>query len=166
MQESRAASGRPSGGPAVTLQGVSIDFAVPGGRYVAVGKTDLAVAAHEFVAIVGPTGCGKSTLLNAAAGLLTPGTGQVLVFGQRLAGLNKAAGYLFQQDAVMPWKTAVVKLAHRREVAGTPRHEALQRLRAGDTRGLKSDRDIVERGLPGEQRFGLKQVAGLLVEPL
>ena len=47
----------------------------------AVAKTDLAVGAHEFVAIVGPTGCGKSTLLNVAAGLLAPGTGQVLVFG-------------------------------------------------------------------------------------
>jgi NitT/TauT family transport system ATP-binding protein len=161
LEESRAASPRPSGGPAVNLQGVSIDFAVPGGRYVAVDKTDLAVAAHEFVAIVGPTGCGKSTLLNVAAGLIAPGTGQVMVFGQRLAGLNKAAGYLFQQDAVMPWKTALDNVAIGLEVAGTGRQEALERARTWLKRvGLAPFADRYPHQLSGGQRkrVGLAQV--------
>ena len=163
MQDSRAAqqAARPSGGPAVQLQGVSIDFPVAGGRYVAVDKTDLAVAGHEFVAIVGPTGCGKSTLLNAAAGLIAPGTGQVLVFGERLAGLNKAAGYLFQQDAVMPWKTAVDNVAIGLEVAGTARQEALQRARTWLKRvGLAAFADRYPHQLSGGQRkrVGLAQV--------
>jgi NitT/TauT family transport system ATP-binding protein len=74
--------------------------------YVAVEGVDLAVADGEFVSIVGPTGCGKSTLLNAAAGLLPPSSGAVQVFGEPLAGLNRHAGYLFQTDALLPWRTA------------------------------------------------------------
>ena len=164
MQESgtaQQAAGRPKAGPAVELQGVSIDFPVPGGRYVAVDKTDLAVAAHEFVAIVGPTGCGKSTLLNAAAGLLTPGTGKVLVLGQPLSGLNRAAGYLFQQDAVMPWKTALDNVAIGLEVAGTARADALQRARSWLKRvGLAAFADRYPHQLSGGQRkrVGLAQV--------
>jgi NitT/TauT family transport system ATP-binding protein len=164
LQDSRAtqqAASRSSRGPAVHLQGVSIDFPVAGGRYVAVDKTDLAVAAHEFVAIVGPTGCGKSTLLNVAAGLIAPGTGQVLVFGQRLAGLNKAAGYLFQQDAVMPWKTAIDNVAIGLEVAGTARQEALERARTWLKRvGLAPFADRYPHQLSGGQRkrVGLAQV--------
>ena len=164
MQESgtaQQAAGRPKAGPAVELQGVSIDFPVPGGRYVAVDKTDLAVAAHEFVAIVGPTGCGKSTLLNAAAGLLTPGTGKVLVLGQPLSGLNRAAGYLFQQDAVMPWKTALDNVAIGLEVAGTVRADALQRARSWLKRvGLAAFADRYPHQLSGGQRkrVGLAQV--------
>jgi sulfonate transport system ATP-binding protein len=157
----RQASTGFSGEPAVRLQGVSLSFPVKGGRYVAVDETDLAVAAHEFVAIVGPTGCGKSTLLNTAAGLLTPSTGQVRVFGQRLTGLNKAAGYLFQQDAVMPWKTAVDNVAIGLEIGGTARREALERARVWLKRvGLAAFADRYPHQLSGGQRkrVGLAQV--------
>ena len=61
-----------------------------GGRYTAVRDTTLAVAPGEFVSVVGPTGCGKSTLLNVAAGLLAPSAGSVDVFGEPLAGINRA----------------------------------------------------------------------------
>ena len=66
----------------------------------------LSVGAGEFVSVVGPTGCGKSTLLNLAAGLLAPSTGEVRVFGERLAGINRRAGYMFQAESLMPWRTA------------------------------------------------------------
>ena len=82
----------------------------------------LAVGEAEFVAIVGPTGCGKSTLLNVAAGLLKPAAGSVRIFGQPLAGLNRDAGYLFQADALFPWKTALENVAIGLEIAGTPSH--------------------------------------------
>lgn len=120
-----------SASPAVHLGAVSIAFDVAGGqRFRAVEKADLTVASGEFVAIVGPTGCGKSTLLNAAAGLLAPAAGTVEVFGAPLSGLNRRAGYLFQQDALMPWKTALENVAIGLEVAGTRRGEA--RARAAD----------------------------------
>jgi ABC-type nitrate/sulfonate/bicarbonate transport system ATPase subunit len=92
---------------AVDLIDVAISFVLAdGGRYDAVSPCSLTVDDGQFVAIVGPTGCGKSTLLNAAAGLLSPSAGTVSIFGQPLVGLNAQAGYLFQADALMPWKTA------------------------------------------------------------
>jgi len=88
------------------------------GDYHAVSQATLAVHEGEFVSIVGPTGCGKSTLLNAAAGLLQPANGDVSIYGKPLEGLNAQAGYLFQQDALMPWKTALENVAIGLEVAG------------------------------------------------
>ena len=114
--------------PAIDMAGVSIAYPVGvRGVYEAVAPLDLVVADGEFVAIVGPTGCGKSTLLNAAAGLVRPSTGTVEIFGTRLAGINASAGYLFQQDALMPWKSALDNAAIGLEVAGVPRAEALER---------------------------------------
>lgn len=76
-------------------------------RYTAVADTTLRVGAGEFVSVVGPTGCGKSTLLNIGAGLLAPSAGEVRVFGRPLEGINSRAGYMFQADALMPWRSAV-----------------------------------------------------------
>lgn len=95
--------------PALALDAVSCTFVSrddPGQRYTAVRDVTLAVGAGEFVSVVGPTGCGKSTLLNMAAGLLDPSSGTVRVFGTPLAGINARAGYMFQSDSLMPWRTA------------------------------------------------------------
>jgi len=149
-------------GEAVGFRRVTVAFALSGGgSYPAVAATDLAVGAHEFVAIVGPTGCGKSTLLNLAAGLLAPSSGEVLVLGAPLTGLNMAAGYLFQQDAVMPWKTARDNVAIGLEVAGIARAEAVARARAWLERtGLGAFGERYPHQLSGGQRkrVGLAQV--------
>ncbi|MCM2252632.1 MAG: ABC transporter ATP-binding protein [Ramlibacter sp.] len=79
----------------------------PGQRYTAVADTTLRVRAGEFVSVVGPTGCGKSTLLNVAAGLLDASSGDVKVFGAPLQGINRRAGYMFQSEALMPWRSAI-----------------------------------------------------------
>ena len=95
---------------ALELQDVSCTFISkddPGQRYTAVQEVSLSVAAGEFVSVVGPTGCGKSTLLNVGAGLLQPSTGAVRVFGQPLQGINTRAGYMFQAESLMPWRTAL-----------------------------------------------------------
>ncbi|HXH46247.1 MAG TPA: ABC transporter ATP-binding protein [Bradyrhizobium sp.] len=113
---------------AVALQDAKVAFRLGDGRvYTAVEKAHLAVAQGEFVAIVGPTGCGKSTLLNVAAGLLKPAAGSVRIFERPLAGLNRDAGYLFQADALFPWKTALDNVAIGLEIKGTPRATALSR---------------------------------------
>jgi NitT/TauT family transport system ATP-binding protein len=146
----------------VALSDVAIEYAVAGKPvYRAVAPTSLVVAESEFVAIVGPTGCGKSTLLNAAAGLLRPAAGDVAVFGAPLAGINLQAGYLFQQDALMPWKTALDNVSIALEVAGTPRAQALGRAREWLGRvGLASFGDRYPHQLSGGQRkrVGLAQV--------
>jgi NitT/TauT family transport system ATP-binding protein len=113
---------------AVALEDATVAFRLAEGRvYTAVEKANLNVAPGEFVAIVGPTGCGKSTLLNIAAGLLAPAGGRVRIFDGPLTGLNRQAGYLFQADALFPWKTAIDNVAIALEIDGTPRVEALAR---------------------------------------
>ena len=107
--------------PALALAGVTCTFVSkddPGQRYTAVQGVDLTVGAGEFVSVVGPTGCGKSTLLNVAAGLLQPSTGSVEVFGQPLAGINTRAGYMFQAESLMPWRTALANVMAGLEFRG------------------------------------------------
>jgi NitT/TauT family transport system ATP-binding protein len=151
-----------AGGEAIRFRDVAIEFLLQGGkRYPAVAKTDLTVGAHEFVAIVGPTGCGKTTLLNVAAGLLEPASGETVILGSRLDGLNRQAGYLFQQDAVMPWKTARDNIAIGLEVAGVARGDALDKAQAWLKRvGLSPFGDRYPHQLSGGQRkrVGLAQV--------
>ncbi len=95
---------------ALELDRISCEFLSNSNQYeiyTAVGDTTLNVGQGEFVSVVGPTGCGKSTLLNVAAGLLKPSKGQVRVFGQPLNGLNTKAGYMFQAESLLPWRTAL-----------------------------------------------------------
>lgn len=150
------------GQEAVRLDGVAISFDLAQGkRFDAVAPTDLSVGAHQFVAIVGPTGCGKSTLLNATAGLLKPAQGTVRCFGQPLAGLNRSAGYLFQQDALMPWKTVIENVAIGLEIRGTARAEARREAQDWLERvGLGAFADRYPQMLSGGQRkrVGLAQV--------
>jgi len=93
-------------------------------RYTAVRDTTLAVQSGEFVSVVGPTGCGKSTLLNIAAGLLGPTSGQVHVFGEPLTGINRRAGYMFQGEALLPWRSAVANVMAGLEFAGASKTDA------------------------------------------
>jgi NitT/TauT family transport system ATP-binding protein len=112
---------------ALELQGVSCTFISkddPGQRYTAVQVVSLSVAAGEFVSVVGPTGCGKSTLLNVGAGLLQPSTGAVRVFGQPLQGINTRAGYMFQTESLMPWRTAQGNVMAGLEFRGVPLADA------------------------------------------
>lgn len=147
---------------AIELKNVEISFKLAdGGRFDAVAESNLKVAENEFVAIVGPTGCGKSTLLNAVAGLLTPAQGIVEINGQRLQGLNRKAGYLFQQDALMPWKTVLDNVAIGLEIAGSTKAEARRHAQEWLARvGLASFGDRYPHMLSGGQRkrVGLAQV--------
>jgi NitT/TauT family transport system ATP-binding protein len=152
---------------AVALADLSIGFALKGGsHYAAVEAIDLAVEPGEFVAIVGPTGCGKSTLLNAAAGLLRPSAGTVTSFGVALAGLNVRAGYLFQQDALMPWKTAHDNVAVALEPKGLPRSEASRLARDWLRRvGLAVFADRYPHMLSGGQRKRVALAQMLIRDP-
>jgi NitT/TauT family transport system ATP-binding protein len=149
-------------GKAIALDGVTVAFAVADrGVYTAVERADLSVGAGEFVAIVGPTGCGKSTLLNIAAGLLKPAEGKVHIFGEPLTRLNKQAGYLFQADALFPWKTALENVAIGPETAGVPSVEARANAKTWLRRvGLENFANRYPHMLSGGQRkrVGLAQV--------
>jgi len=148
--------------PAVALDDTTVAFRLADDRiYTAVKDARLAIGEGEFVAIVGPTGCGKSTLLNVAAGLLKPVSGSVRIFGAPLAGLNRDAGYLFQADALFPWKTAIDNVAIGPEIEGVGRTEALRRAQAWlGSVGLGAFANRYPHMLSGGQRkrVGLAQV--------
>jgi sulfonate transport system ATP-binding protein len=147
---------------AVALDDATVAFRLADARvYTAVEKARLSVADGEFVAIVGPTGCGKSTLLNVAAGLLKPAAGSVRIFDRPLSGLNRDAGYLFQADALFPWKTAIDNVAIGLEIKGAPRAHALERAQGWLTSvGLGGFGNRYPHMLSGGQRkrVGLAQV--------
>jgi NitT/TauT family transport system ATP-binding protein len=113
--------------PALSLARITCTFVsrdAPGQRYTALRDVTLAVAPGEFVSVVGPTGCGKSTMLNVAAGLLEPSAGTVHVFGEPLAGINPRAGYMFQSDALMPWRTTLENVIAGLQFRGVPDRDA------------------------------------------
>jgi len=110
---------------ALQLDHVSRSFETPEGReYRALDDISFGVPAGAFLAIVGPSGCGKSTVLNITAGLLAPDEGGVRVFGEALTGLNRRATYMFQQDALLPWKDVRDNVALGLTLAGVGRSDA------------------------------------------
>ncbi len=125
--------------PALEFQNISCRFAVPGGAYTATQNVSFAIGDGEFVSVVGPTGCGKSTLLNAAAGLLKPAEGRVLVYGEPLSGLNRRAGYMFQAESLMPWATALENVTMSLRFRGI------------------SEKEMHERGMEWLSRVGLEK---------
>src|SRR3954469_21968003 len=152
---------------AVALTEVDVTFRLAdGGAYTAVQRASLDVADGEFVAIVGPTGCGKSTLLNVAAGLLAPSNGTATIFGSALTALNRQAGYLFQADALFPWKTAAENVAIGLEIAGTAKSEARERAQKWLARvGIGGFGDRYPHMLSGGQRKRVGLVQVLIRDP-
>jgi NitT/TauT family transport system ATP-binding protein len=112
---------------ALEFKGVTCRFGARekgGTGYTAVEGVDLTVADGEFLSVVGPTGCGKSTLLNLAAGLLETSAGQVQVFGKQLFGVNRRAGYMFQSESLLPWKSALDNVTLGLQYRGVGKAEA------------------------------------------
>jgi len=148
---------------AIGLNDVDVTFRLADGAtvYQAVAQASLNVADGEFVAIVGPTGCGKSTLLNIAAGLIPAASGGVSIYGAPLKSLNAEAGYLFQADALFPWKSAIENVAIGLEIEGTESREARERAQQWLARvGLGGFANRYPHMLSGGQRkrVGLAQV--------
>ena len=119
--------------------------------------------------MVGPTGCGKSTLLNVAAGLLEPSSGIVEVFGERLRaadGVNRRAGYMFQAESLMPWRSALDNVLAGLEFAGVDRGEAEKRAREWlDRVGLTGFEKRYPHELSGGMRKRVALAQILILDP-
>ena len=152
---------------ALDLEGIQVTFvSQDGARYTAIRDTSLRVAPGEFVSVVGPTGCGKSTLLNVAVGLLQPSAGGVRVFGEPLSGLNRKAGYLFQTEALMPWRTALQNVTAGLEFRGIPPEEAKERGEAWLQRvGLRGFGGRYPHQLSGGMRKRVALAQTLILDP-
>jgi len=94
--------------PAIELINVSRRFISPEGKsFTAIRDFNISVARGEFVAVVGPTGCGKSTTLNLVTGLASPSAGEVRIMGKPVSGIDPRVGFVFQADALFPWKNVI-----------------------------------------------------------
>ncbi|HLP68997.1 MAG TPA: ABC transporter ATP-binding protein [Rhizobium sp.] len=146
----------------VSIDSVTMSF----GAYVAVQDVNLSVADGEFLAIVGPTGCGKSTILNAIAGLLKPSSGTVSIDGQPVRGVQNDIGYLFQQDALLPWKTALenVELGPMFKGVGTAERRE-QSMKWLAKVGLKGFEHRYPHQLSGGQRKRVQMAQALITGP-
>ena len=124
-----SATPQASAAAALSLSNLTVTFAAKssGASYTAVKDTTLHIADGEFVSVVGPTGCGKSTLLNIAAGLLQASSGEVRIFGEPLSGINAKAGYMFQAESLMPWRSALDNVTAGLQFRGIAREEAIRR---------------------------------------
>ncbi|HUR90742.1 MAG TPA: ABC transporter ATP-binding protein [Ramlibacter sp.] len=151
---------------ALEFQDITVTFRSRenGERYTAVANTTMHVGAGEFVSVVGPTGCGKSTLLNIGAGLLAPSGGEVRVFGEPLQGINRRAGYMFQSEALMPWRSAIDNVMVGLQYHGVQEAEARAQALAWLERvGLREFADRYPHQLSGgmRKRTSLAQVLAL-----
>lgn len=116
--------------PKIDVDGVSLRFAASENElhsHLALSDVSFKVAPGEFVAIIGPSGCGKSTLLRAVSGLLGVTQGAVKIDGRLVTQVPPGIGFLFQSDALLPWKTAAENVAIGAILAGKSRSEADQR---------------------------------------
>jgi NitT/TauT family transport system ATP-binding protein len=153
--------------PALEFEDITVAFRArddASARYTAVAHTRLTVGAGEFVSVVGPTGCGKSTLLNVGAGLLVPSSGQVRVFGEPLRGINRRAGYMFQAEALMPWRSALANVMVGLQYRGVAEAQAREQAQAWLARvGLAGFGDRYPHQLSGgmRKRTALAQVLAL-----
>jgi NitT/TauT family transport system ATP-binding protein len=152
---------------AVAFEEVTIRFRAPSGQIHTVAeRISLDIEEGTFVAIVGPSGCGKSTLLNCAAGLLFAPEGRVRVFGEVLTGTNSHATYLFQQDALLPWRSVLDNVMLGLTFRGVPRGEAELQAREWIRRvGLKGFEDRFPHQLSGGMRKRVAIAQTWIVNP-
>jgi len=109
----------------IELSGVTKRFLTPaGGVYIAISDVNLVVRPGQFCAVVGPTGCGKSTTLTLAAGLDRASAGSVKVGGHEVSGITKGTGFMFQADALLPWKTVLGNVTLGPAFRGVSKQEA------------------------------------------
>lgn len=157
----------PTAAPAIELIGVTKRFRTPdGGTYTALHDLDLRIERGEFCAVVGPTGCGKSTTLTLVSGLEQATVGRVLVHGKPVHGISRNVGFMFQADAVLPWKTVLGNVAAGPLFRHTPKAEALAAARDWIRRvGLAGFEDRHPHQLSGGMRKRVALAQSLINEP-
>jgi NitT/TauT family transport system ATP-binding protein len=138
-------------GAAIELHGVTKRFVSPSGKsFTALRDLDLTVAPGEFCAVVGPTGCGKSTTLALISGLEPPSLGTIRVFGEPVKTVGRSVGYVFQRDAVFPWKNVLENVAMGPRFRGADTEDA----------NTQARKWIARVGLAGFERYYPHQLSG------
>jgi NitT/TauT family transport system ATP-binding protein len=145
--------------PKVAIRHVAKSFETPTGeRYHAIGDVTFDVAPGEFVSVVGPSGCGKSTLLRLVAGIAAPDAGEIRVDDRPVDGVNRRVGFVFQQDALLPWRSVYENVALGLRIRKRPEAEVRERVADWIARvGLRG----FERYYPARLSGGMRKRAAI-----
>ena len=151
----------------IEFSNITKRFVTPtGAAMTAIRDVNLVVEPGQFCAIVGPTGCGKSTTLTLAAGLDRPSAGVVKVSGQAVDGITKGAGFVFQTDALLPWKSVLANVALGPTFRGVNKHDAHRKARDWlEVVGLAGFEEHYPHQLSGGMRKRVSLAAALINEP-
>ena len=151
----------------VQFSGVTKRFPTrDGSEKTALRDVDLDIEPGMFCAVVGPTGCGKSTTLTLAAGLYRPSAGVVRVSGEVVDGITNGAGFVFQNDALLPWKSILKNVALGPIFRGVPKKQATEEAREWlRTVGLAGFEDYFPYQLSGGMRKRVSLAAALINKP-
>ncbi len=151
----------------IELSGVTKRFVTPsGGVFTALRDINMVVEPGQFCAIVGPTGCGKSTTLSLISGLDRPSAGTIRVGGREVDGIAGGMGFMFQADALLPWKTVLGNVAMGPLFRGISNREAQAAARDWVRRvGLSGFEDHHPHQLSGGMRKRVSLAAALINEP-
>jgi len=166
-EQARVPGGDTNRATAIELHSVTKRFVTPSGSaFTALRDVDLRIEPGQFCAIVGPTGCGKSTTLGLVSGLDQPSAGTVRVGEREVDGIAAGTSFMFQADALMPWKTVVGNVMMGPLFRGVAKHEA--RASATDWLrrvGLAGFEDHHPHQLSGGMRKRVSLAAALINEP-
>jgi NitT/TauT family transport system ATP-binding protein len=155
--------------PAIAVAAVSKWFAsTTGERLQVLQDIDLTVAEHEIVAILGASGSGKSTLLNIISGILQPDRGRLCINGVPADQFDdwRSVSYMFQEDRLLPWRTALRNVEFALEAGSTPAAERRRRAQeAFDLVGLSGFENAFPYQLSGGMRSRVALARSLVLEP-
>jgi NitT/TauT family transport system ATP-binding protein len=157
-------AGRP---PAIELLNVTRRFVTPDGKSMtAIRNVTMTIASGEFACIVGPTGSGKSTALNLVTGLHKPSAGEVRVFGKPVTGVSPEIGFVFQADALFPWRSVIDNVSAGPRFRGMPKKQAYELARDWIARvGLARFENHYPHQLSGGMRKRVSLAQTLINQP-
>jgi NitT/TauT family transport system ATP-binding protein len=146
----------------VRLENVGVQY----DDFEAIRGVSFDVPPGQFVSLVGPTGCGKSSLLNLVAGLMTPSSGRVVSGEKEVTAINRDSSYMFQADALLPWKSVLSNVMLGPLLRGTPRREVEEMARSWLARvGLSGFEHRYTHQLSGGQKKRVAMAQALINEP-
>jgi NitT/TauT family transport system ATP-binding protein len=151
---------------AVEVDSVSHSFSLPARTLTVLQDVSFTVSSGTFVSLVGPSGCGKSTVLRLISGLLAPSFGSVRVDGQEVRGLRTDVGFMFQSDALVPWRTVMGNITLPLDFKGVYKAEREERARAWIASvGLRGFEDSFPHQLSGGMRKRVSLACTLVSNP-